>query len=75
MSIRAIAVDLYKAKQKVEKFEKELEATESVVEQDALKTELRFAKKEFELIKRMLDGEKDDGSSKHKFGGKGLVWR
>ncbi|MGL1931779.1 MAG: hypothetical protein OCC45_08465 [Desulfotalea sp.] len=74
MSIRAIAVELYKAQQKIDKVEKEME-TASLVEQDALKSELRAVKSEHAIIKRMLDGEKETGSFKKKFAGKGLVWR
>ncbi|SHO51664.1 hypothetical protein [Desulfopila aestuarii] len=70
MSIRAIARDLYRAQQQVDKLEKEMAAA-SLADQDLLRGELRQAKKEMEMIKRMLDGEKESGKFRNKFQGFG----
>ena len=73
MSIRAIAQDLYKAQQKVNTIEKKME-TASVNEMDVLRGELRAAKREHEMIRKMLDGKKESSSFRKKFGGSGLKW-
>ncbi len=73
MSIRAIARDLYKAQQKISAIEQKIE-TASVSEVDVLQAELRAAKAEYDMIRRMLDGEKASSSFRKKFGGTGLKW-
>ena len=70
MSIRAIARDVYTAQQNVSKLEKEIE-TASVTEQDVLQGELRSAKAELQMLRRILDGEKESGSFREKFKGFG----
>lgn len=70
MSIKAIARDLYRAQQKVNKLEKALE-TASLAEQDVLRGELRQARKEHETLKRILEGEKESASFRKKFQGFG----
>lgn len=67
MSIRAIAKDLYRARQKVDAKQKELEAA-SVGEQPAVQIELREAEKELQMLQRMLDGEKQSGSFRKRMG-------
>lgn len=71
MSIRAIARDLYRAQQLVNTLEKKLE-TVSPTEQDRLRGELSRAKKEMEMLRRMLDGEKESGQFRKKFQGFGV---
>lgn len=73
MSIRAVAQDLYKAQQKVSTLEKQIEQA-TLAEVDELRGELRFAKREFEMIRKMLDGEKESSGFRKKFGGSGLKW-
>ncbi len=57
MSLRALAIELYKAQQKVDGLEKELENPASH-DKEKIKEELRLAKAEWKVIKKMLDGEK-----------------
>ncbi len=73
MSIRAIAQDLYKAQQKVSALEKKIE-TATLAEIDELRGELRIAKREFDMIRKMLNGEKESSGFRKKFGGSGLKW-
>lgn len=70
MSIRAIARDMYKAQQNVNKLESEME-TASLTEQDVLRGELRQAKAELQMLRRILDGEKESSSFRKKFKGFG----
>lgn len=68
MSIRAIARDLYKAQQTVERLERAFEAS-APAEQEVLGGELRLARKELEMIKKILEGEKESSSFRNKFRG------
>lgn len=70
MSIRALAVDLYKAQQKVDQLLKTLEIAASS-EKNELKQELRFAQKELDMLRKMLEGEKESGDFRKKFSGFG----
>lgn len=70
MSIKALAVDLYKAKQRMESLEKQLETVAQSAKVD-LDQELKYARQEFETLRRMLDGEKESGSFRKKFTGFG----
>lgn len=70
MSIRAVALEVYKAHQKVESLEKEYEEA-SPAEQEALARELEFARKELSMLRKMLDGEKESGSFRKRFSGFG----
>ncbi|WP_136799206.1 MULTISPECIES: hypothetical protein [Desulfosediminicola] len=70
MSIKAIARDLYRAQQKVNEIEKKME-TAGLAEQDNLRGELRVASNEFNILKRMLDGEKESSDFRKKFQGFG----
>lgn len=67
MSIRAIAVDLYKAQQKRDAIKTKLEAA-CPADLASLEIELRGAEQEYKMIKRMLDGEKESGAFRTKFG-------
>jgi hypothetical protein len=57
MSIKALALELYRAQQKVSRLEKELEQG-APLEKDRIKDELRAAVAEMKMLRRMLDGEK-----------------
>lgn len=67
MSIRAIAVDLYKAQQKRDALKAKIEAA-APAELASLEIELKAAEQEYQMIKRMLDGEKESGAFRKKFG-------
>ena len=66
MSIRALAVDLYKSQQKVTQLEKKLEQAPPS-EHIQLQQELKFAKQELAMLRKMLDGEKENSSFRKKF--------
>ena len=57
MSIKAIALELYKAHQKVSMLEKKLEAA-PLTEKDTIRQELRLATQEYLQLRRILNGEK-----------------
>ena len=57
MSIRAIAIELYRAQQEVARLEKELEQA-APEGKPLLKDELRVAYMELRQMRRMLDGAK-----------------
>lgn len=57
MSIKAIALELYRAQQKVSRLEKELEPA-APLEKDRIKGELQAAITEMNMLRRMLDGTK-----------------
>lgn len=68
MSIKALARDLYKAQQNVDRLEKALENAKPP-ELAALEVELRQAKAELQMIRRMMEGEKESSSFRKKFDG------
>lgn len=70
MSIKAIAQELYRAQQNVERLEKEIEVVPSS-EKDGLREELRQARAEWQILRKMLDGEKETSSFRKKFQGFG----
>ncbi len=70
MSIRAIALDLYRAQQQVAALQKVCDQA-SQSERDALVQELRAAQKEMETLRKMLDGEKEAGPFRNRFTGFG----
>lgn len=70
MSIRAIARDLYKAQQKVDKIQKEYDHA-SVKDRVKLGIELQIARKELDMLRRILDGEKESGEFRKRFDGFG----
>jgi hypothetical protein len=57
MSIKALALELYRAQQKVSGLEKELELA-AHQEKDLIMDELRVAVSEMKMLRRMLDGAK-----------------
>ena len=68
MSIKALALELYRARQKVDMIQKDIELT-SGKEQETLKNELKTAQKEWQLLRKMLDGRKESGSFQKRFSG------
>jgi hypothetical protein len=59
MSIRMIAIDLYRLMRNVSAIEKEL-ANAPLKRRDALRDKLRRAKAERDQVRRILDGQKDE---------------
>ena len=70
MSIRAIALELYRAQKKVAELQKALEAVEQGAA-EKLSQELRAAEKEMSMLRKMLDGEKESGNFRKRFSGFG----
>jgi hypothetical protein len=66
MSIKGLARDLYKAQQQVHALEKKLESA-SLLETERLNSELRQARQELAMIRRMLDGQKESAQFMKKF--------
>ncbi len=66
MSIKLLAVELYRAQQKVDSIQKEIEKAD-YKEQESLKSELRAARKEWQMLRKMLDGKKESGFFNKKF--------
>jgi len=65
MSIRHLALDLYRAQQKVDKLEK-ARAAAAPREQAAVEEDLRVARAELQLLRKMLDGEKETGLARRR---------
>lgn len=70
MSIRALALELYKAKQKVDALQAEFDSA-TADDKSVLAGELKMVQKEFQMLRRMLDGEKESGSFRKRFSGFG----
>ena len=66
MSIKALALELYRAQQKVDMIQKKIEAGSSG-EQKKLENELKIAQKEWQMLRKMLDGQKESGSFRKLF--------
>ncbi len=66
MSIKAIALELYRAKQNVDRILKEIEKNSSK-EQQVLRNELKVAQKEWQMLRKMLDGQKESGPFQKRF--------
>ena len=67
MYLPALAKDLYKAQQEVERLSSELEQTSTVAEQEKLKEQLRQATAERTQLKDILEGRKEQSrASLHK---------
>jgi len=68
MSIRAMALELYRAQKKVAELHKVIAgAGQGAAEK--LSQELRAAEKEMSILRKMLDGEKASGEFRKKFSG------
>ena len=61
MSIKYLAIDLYRAQQKVGQLEKALAAA-APAELTSLENELRVARAEWQMLRKMLDGEKENAA-------------
>lgn len=72
MSIRLIAKDLYKAQQNVDQLQKKYDDS-SVTEKNVLMVELNVAIQERDMLRRMLDGEKESGAFRKRFDGFGMT--
>lgn len=57
MSIKALALELYKAKQKADRLEAQLEEA-TINERESIKSELREAQAELKILRNILNGEK-----------------
>jgi hypothetical protein len=57
MSIKALALELYRAQQKVDRLEAQLEEA-PISEMESLRNELREAQAEFKILRNILNGEK-----------------
>ncbi len=68
MSIKALALELYRAKQNVDRIQREIESNSSK-EQQVLKNELKIAQKEWQMLRKMLDGQKESGPFQERFAG------
>lgn len=72
MSIRLIAKDLYRAQQNIDLLQKKL-AESSGTEKVILAGELKAAVQERDMLRRMLDGEKESGDFRQRFDGFGVM--
>ncbi len=66
MSIRALALDLYRAQQEVDRLDQQLAAA-SPGDRDGIAEELRQAREHLRLLRRMMDGEKEPKDFRRKF--------
>jgi len=57
MSIKALALELYKAKQKVDLLEVQLQEA-TINEKESIRNELREAQAELKILRNILNGEK-----------------
>ena len=72
MSIRLIAKDLYRAQQNVDQLQKQIESS-SEAEKNVLAVDLNAAIQERDMLRRMLDGEKESGDFRKRFDGFGVT--
>lgn len=70
MSIRAMALDLYRAQQEVEALQKKHDSATTEEKKD-LDQELNLAVKEMKMLRKMLDGAKESGAFRQRFSGFG----
>ncbi len=59
MSVKAIAIELYKVQQKVHGLEEELE-TASPQTREKVRIDLKLARAELKVLRNMLEGEKEE---------------
>lgn len=72
MSIRLMAKELYRAQQDVDQLQKEHDGC-SVAEKTIVSVELKAAVQERDMLRRMLDGEKESGEFRKRFDGFGMT--
>ncbi len=70
MSIRAMARELYRAQRQVDALQNKHDSA-TQAEKNALVQELNLARKELQMLRRMLDGEKESGDFRRRFTGFG----
>lgn len=70
MSIRALARELYRAQQNIDRLEKLLENAPHS-EAENIRIELRVAKAEHAMLRKMMNGEKESSDFRIKFKGFG----
>ncbi|MBW1636162.1 MAG: hypothetical protein JRC87_09295 [Deltaproteobacteria bacterium] len=68
MSIKLLALELYRAQQNVERILKEMERA-SAGDRESFTKDLADARREWEMLRKMLDGHKESGSFRRKFAG------
>ena len=68
MSIRSLARELYKAQQQVATLQQKIDGA-LPGERDSLNQQMKFAEKELQMLRRMLDGEKESGTFRQRFSG------
>lgn len=71
MSIRLLAKDLYRAQKNVDTLQRKLEESQVESEKNALTAELNSAVQERDMLRRMLEGEKESGTFRSRFDGFG----
>jgi len=57
--LQSLARDLYRSQKEVESLEKQLGEAGSVSEQEPIKEQLRVTRAEFEQIRKILEGKKE----------------
>ncbi|PHR23946.1 MAG: hypothetical protein COA36_16160 [Desulfotalea sp.] len=67
-----MAKDLYRAQQNVGQLQKKLAGVLTELEKNDLTAELKFAVQERDMLRRMLDGEKESGEFRRRFDGFGM---
>lgn len=70
MSIRLLARDLYRAEQNVDQLQKKLDGAGGA-EKITLSAEVKIARQERDMLRKMLAGEKESGSFRKRFDGFG----
>lgn len=70
MSIRLMAKDLYKAQQSVDQLQKKIDSAEPK-DIASLEADLKIVTQERNMLRRMLDGEKESGNFRKRFDGFG----
>lgn len=70
MSIKSLARELYKAQQNVAALQNKIDNA-APAEKESLTQEMKHAQKEMQMLRRMLDGEKESGSFRSRFTGFG----
>ena len=66
-----MARELYRAQKNVDALQKNVEESQTESEKNAVIAELKFALQERDMLRRMLDGEKESGEFRSRFDGFG----
>ena len=70
MSIKSLARELYKAQQNVVAVQKKIDEV-APADKESLAQEMKLAQKDLQMLRRMLDGEKESGEFRSRFSGFG----